>query len=782
MTRRSTRSALGAALALILLAGGCSSSGDGTQDPAPTSTATPSASDTTAVGAVPDPDAPSISDGEVRNSVERLIITGLPAGTEVTASTAGATATGVTDDNGALVLRDLEPGDYEVAVVGNDDIAVGTAWSVDQSRPGQDLYAGQSLEEGYQYIETRDGTLLAASVYLPPGDGPFVTVVEYSGYSPARPGADFIEPVANLGIEDPEALCATTPIICNAPDQSGSLFAYANDFAVVAVNLRGTGCSGGAFGYFDLAQRLDGYDVIETVAAQPWVKNNQVGMVGLSYPGISQLFVAAEQPPGLAAIAPFSVFDDVARDVVAPGGIFNTGFAGAYSSSIDSATAPYGQGWEQERVDAGDTICEENQLLRGQNIDLLETARSARYYPPELADPLHVESFADRIEVPVLLAGAWQDAQISSGGLDLADEFVNSPFVKVLASNGSHADPWALETLVVWKDFLDLYVGGERRPIPPLIAGFFPTLLDDALFKVVAPLPERPPIEGTPEQQLEAFEAEPRVTYFFERGGDPALPGAPIARHVHGADEWLSANDETATFFLGSNGTASTTEPAEGDGFSSFALDPSLAEITTLPGEGPTTAVAFEALPPYQWDPEPEGSAAVFVSEPLTDDLVWLGDAAANLWIRSDTEQADLSVTVSEVRPDGSEMYIQSGFLRAEMRQPGPDATITDPDLRGLEADAAPLPLDEWVEVSIPIALTGHIVRAGSSLRFSFHTPGGDRPTWAFEIDPVPDGATIDIGHSATHPSAVTVAVDSSVTGYPTDVPVCPGVRGQPCR
>ena len=68
------------------------------------------------------------------------------------------------------------------------------------------------------------------------------------------------------------------------------------------MNIRGTGCSGGSFEFFEPSQLLDGYDMIEAIAAQPWVLGNQVGMVGISYPGISQLFVASTQPPSLAAI------------------------------------------------------------------------------------------------------------------------------------------------------------------------------------------------------------------------------------------------------------------------------------------------------------------------------------------------------------------------------------------------------------------------------------------------------------------------------------------------
>ena len=50
-------------------------------------------------------------------------------------------------------------------------------------------------------------------------------------------------------------------------------------------------------------------------------------MVGISYPGICQLYVARTQPPSLAAITPLSVIDDTYRGTLYPGGILNTGFA-----------------------------------------------------------------------------------------------------------------------------------------------------------------------------------------------------------------------------------------------------------------------------------------------------------------------------------------------------------------------------------------------------------------------------------------------------------------------
>src|SRR5207244_3348670 len=155
------------------------------------------------------------------------------------------------------------------------------------------------------YLKTRDGTKLAIDVHLPgPADkGPYPTLVEYSGY----------------GYADP-----------NGPQSSIEPIASILGFAVVDVNMRGTGCSGGAFDYFERLQSLDGYDIIETVARQPWVASHKPGMLGISYGGISQLFTAQTQPPDLAAITPLSVIDQTATTLY-PGGILNTGFAVAWA-------------------------------------------------------------------------------------------------------------------------------------------------------------------------------------------------------------------------------------------------------------------------------------------------------------------------------------------------------------------------------------------------------------------------------------------------------------------
>src|SRR5207244_11564251 len=109
-----------------------------------------------------------------------------------------------------------------------------------------------------------------------------------------------------------------------------------------------------------------GYDGVETVARQPWVLNHRVGMMGISYGGISQLFVAATNPPSLAAIAPLSVIDNTATTLY-PGGILNTGFAFSWAEDrvhdALPASSTGGQAWALRRIQQGAQLCSANKAL-----------------------------------------------------------------------------------------------------------------------------------------------------------------------------------------------------------------------------------------------------------------------------------------------------------------------------------------------------------------------------------------------------------------------------------
>jgi len=192
---------------------------------------------------------------------------------------------------------------------------------------------------------------------------------------------------------------------------------------------------------------------------------------------------------------------------------------------------------------------------------------------------------------------------------------------------------------------------------------------------------------------------------------------------------------------------------------------------------------AFEkALPDIQWLPWQPGRQAVWVSEPLVDDLVLLGHASADLYVQSTAEDADLEVMISEVRPDGQEMYVASGWLRASQRKLDPsESTPLKPRQTHLEADAEPLPPGQWELVRVEIYPFGHVFRAGSRLRVSVSTPGGNKGRWMFDVLQYAQPVTHGISHSAAFPSSLLLPV---IPGFPVPTPLapCPGLRSQPCR
>jgi predicted acyl esterase len=714
---------------------------------------------------------------EVRESVEQLHVTRADPSTELAVydSADRQVQVGTTDAQGSLVFRRLPPGSgYTVRTTQKNPPERSRplrVLSVAESQPPPDFYRRQRLQPGYGYIQTRDGTTLSVYVTLPGplSAGPYPTVVNYSGYSPSRPG----EPVNGGAFS---FLCDSLPVLCDAPNDPSGLIAGLMGYATVSVNIRGTGCSGGAYDFFETLQVLDGYDVIETVAAQDWVLHHKVGMTGLSYPGISQLFVAQAQPPSLAAITPLSVIGNTST-TLRPGGILNNGFAIQWVTSVLNGASPYGQGWEQARVDAGDRTCADNQLLHGQRIDNVAQAAATEYYVPEIIDPLNPTRFVPEIKVPVFLAGAWQDEQTGPFFTTLLDRFSGAPLVRVTVYNGVHPDGFAPQILTEWKAFLDLFVARRIPSIDPLVRTIAP-LLASSIFQSNLQLPpDRFGSFASYDQALAAYQAEPSLRVIFESGGDASDLGAPVGTFERTFPSWPPTGQTPLRYYFHADGSLGAGMPTEATAASSFDFDPAAGQRGILASGGNV----WDKLPAYDWRAPAAGRAVAFETAPLGEDLVMVGTGSADLWLRSTAADADLEINVTEVRPDGQEMYVQSGWLRASERKlDGAASSDLWPVPTYLEADVQPLVPGEWVSVRVPIAGFGHVFRAGSRIRVSVDTPGDSRAAWRFENKPL-SGATHTIGHSATYPSSVALPQLVGTTA-PTPLPPCPSLRGQPCR
>ncbi|HEY8429465.1 MAG TPA: CocE/NonD family hydrolase [Sandaracinaceae bacterium] len=713
---------------------------------------------------------------QARGSVEQVHVTHATPGESLRLVDAflQTVAEGEADYQGSLIFREVEPGAYRVLGESgiSDPIEV---VSIEDSTPPQSFYDEQVLEPGFGYITTRDGTKLSVFVALPgpPENGPYPVLVNYSGYTPSQPAGQI-----SVGDIDPslvQLLCEDFPVICDGPNAPEALLAGVLGYATVGVNMRGTGCSGGAYDFFEPLQLLDGYDVIETVAAQSWA--GKVGMVGISFPGISQLFVASTRPPSLAAITPLAVISGV-DTTLAPGGILNNGFAIEWATMVLNRADPYGQGWEQKRVNEGDTICAENQLLHSQKVDVIQKALDHPYYVPEVYDPLNPRTFVDRIEVPVFTSGAWQDEQTGGHFPDLWDRFAPTTKVRYVGYNGAHADGFAPYVLAEWKNFLDFYVAEELREVHPTIR-FLAPLLFDAVFGAAVDLPpERFAGQyASFEEALEAYESEDPYLILFESGGSPdATPGAPAPGFQITLPSWPPPDTQPLRLYLHADGSLRDFPPSEPASSSGFFHDDGKGQETYVVND------SFEkALPNIVWNPWKPGRQVVFVSEPFDEDVVMVGHASADLWIQSTALDADLEVTLSEVRPDGQETYVSSGWLRASQRALEPESTEFRPIPTRREEDVEYLQPGAWELVRIEIYPFAHAFRAGSQVRLEVSTPGANKGRWKFDVLQLGDGVVHAVSHSSAHPSSVLLPVLPGVE-VPTPLPPCPSLRSQPCR
>ena len=692
----------------------------------------------------------------VQPGVEQLAVLGAIPGETLDAfdSTATKVTSGMVDTAGALLFRQLKPGSYTVRTTSDPLMASMTATVMDRTtQPAQSFYDAQKMTApGFGYITTRDGTTLSADVLLPPGVGPFPTVVEYSGYDPSN------------------------------PDNTALAQLYvALGFAYVGVNMRGTGCSGGSYQFFEYVQSLDGYDAIEAVAAQPWALNHRVGMVGISYPGISQLFVAQTRPPHLAAITPLSVLDDSYRSTLYPGGILNTGFAVSWAQDRVNSGKPYGEAWSKKVADAGNKTCAANQDLRLQNPDLLQIIKDNPTYDPAIGDVIAPVTFVDKINVPVFLAGAWQDEQTGGHFPAMLDKFTSSPHVYATMVNGLHTESLSLGILPRYVEFLDLYVAKKAPDVSALAAAG--PLLASTLTGVAGLKVALDDYSGlTFEQSLAKFEAQPPIRVLFEEGDAAGQPKASnLPRFEAGFASWPIPGTQPLALYFGKGGALQSTAPTDAAGtagtVTSYAYDPTAVPPTFYTGKGNDI---WHADVKYQWLPLPAGKSLSWISAPLTADTVAVGSGSVDLWLQSTAADTDLEVTLSEVRPDGTEVMIQSGWLRVSQRKlDDQKSTELRPVQTHLSADAQPLPAGRFVPVRVELFPFGYAFRAGSQIRISVEAPAGNRAVWAF--DALPGGATNQIASDAEHPSRVVLAVVSGVS-VPAGIAPCGSLRGEPCR
>ena len=631
---------------------------------------------------------------------------------------------------------------------------------------------------------TADETTLHYKVMLPDatvwGPGPYPAVIDYSGYVPAL----------------------------NVYDGLDDRFIAAG-YAVVGLNVRGSACSGGKFDYFERRQAVDGVEAIAWLAKQKW-SNGKFGMVGKSYPGITQLFVAGaraiEAPvfvPGgspvktgdghrtqqwidkvladhLAAIVPGHVFADLYRDVPYPGGIQNVTFAGGWSAQ--RVSEGFIEGPKAVAEGRADQQCLANQAQHAANPPFNPFVQALQPQNNFDSDFFRERSpfwWADQIATPTFLVQSWQDEQVGSRATHLLERLPATTPWKLLATNGDHGEYYGDAVFPHILRFLSYHL---KKEIP---AGEGGTVTETREVTEPEMLPNGKPHpvktttrtetttrEKSYDEALAEFLAEDRVILNWETSGSKRTP-----RWTTTHESWPVA-DTVDRLYATANGGLAPEKPSTAG----------KVDYRYTPGTGSQERGGYPllAVPAASWADRPaDGTFASFTTAPLSTDKVLAGPASVDLFLSSTNADTDLEVTMTEVRPDGLETFVQQGWLRASHRKEVAGlSTPVRPFQSHQAVDSQPLVPGKAEKMRVEIFPFGHVFRAGSQLRITVAAPHVKPDLWGFTLLPTPSLNSIHTGGELA--SSVALPLVSTETAQVRDLPTCNltmgALRNQPCR
>ena len=325
----------------------------------------------------------------------------------------------------------------------------------------------------------------------------------------------------------------------------------------------------------------------------------------------------------------------------------------------------------------------------------------------------------------------WQDDEVESRGFSYLSE-LDRARTWVLATNGYHgmceiSAPQITDELVA---FFDRFVKGEAN----------------------------------------GFERTPHVQLWHETTANAA--GNDVPSWSDGFNSFSSMPVRPLALYFGPGGELSLTKP-KGESQPDHYAYPG-------PALGTEDGIVF-GQHNFLWKAqEPPGASAAYTTPQLTRDTEFFGSGPSNIWLSSTAPDTDLQITLTEVRPDGQEVYVTRGWLRASMRALDPArSTALAPYQTGQQADARPLMPGRPSYMRIQLSPFDCVFRKGSSVRLWIDAPSGETGGWSFDFTKTP--AINSIYADAQHPSAIVLGY---LPGGRADAPppTCDTILNQPCR
>ncbi|MDQ3915475.1 MAG: CocE/NonD family hydrolase [Actinomycetota bacterium] len=536
------------------------------------------------------------------------------------------------------------------------------------------------------YVTMSDGTSIAVNVRMPKGfekGKRYPAIFEMSGYDGGS--SDGEGPDGGAG-------------------SRGLTRMFEGDYVTVHASVRGTGCSSGEFDLFSWRSALDGREVVEWIADQSW-SDGDVGIYGHSYGGITGFMVAATRPPHLRAVSVSGLIDDLYRGIVYPGGVSNYGFPLLWTGGVRPVYDVGGGTFPG--LAAGDPQCAANAATHTRTVLNDPILQGLADTDNTWFQVRSLINYAERIEVPMHITGAYQDEQTGPRGPYHLFEAVGGVPKRLLMTNGDHGTQTSPPE--IYKDrkaWLDHWVRG--------VGAGHPTSSVTTLFEMSGDRSN-----GRKESRTFPLEDTRWTNVYFDHAGK--MTWRPPDEKQPG-DAYVSGSPRQSWSYQAGGATGS--------------------QATTPHGPDQLT----------------------YRSEKLTSPTAVVGPITATLYMSSTAPDTEVFVQLVDEAPDGSRYYLQRGMLRASHRAIDPllsDRTESGVIYRPHRPHTNPTLIEpnKVYEYLVEIFPLGHVFRPGHRLVVMIHTPPAVESYYAYVPKRVPGVNTLY--HDADRPSHVTLPVVS---------------------
>jgi uncharacterized protein len=510
-------------------------------------------------------------------------------------------------------------------------------------------------------VPMRDGIRLATDLYLPPR-------------TPAP------------------AVVMRTPYERDADANVGAFISLARrGFVVVAQDCRGTGGSEPDFWDYYLREPEDSYDLIEWITHQDWY-DGFIGSTGGSYVGQTQWCMARH--PAMSAIIP-----EVSGLGIAINTVHLHMFLNAYAKSMGNSADLQDVSYE----DLEGIMLDETLATGYFNEPLFRPLPEAMLRRlPELAElsPYAAQqrlwayycslTDADRVELVKEITGAPHVTIVEVESLSQVfgptishdrhtlphtdmEEVARSLHAPALLVSGWY--DWGLNDLFATWDLLDRAGPEPLRWHNRMIIA--PSAHGHAGYHEGR---EGHPELDRPYRTAGIIELQARWYSAVREGTVEDWP--TVIYYLMGANEWRAADSwpirdaEPVSFYLGPDGSLTSSAPRS-------PADPD--DYTYDPHDPPPTkggSIVSWVYPPGSVDVsdvQARPDVLTYSTEPLTEDLDVAGPLTMVLYASSSAVDTDFVARLTDVFPDGRAIQLQAGALRTRYRDVGAEPSFTEP-------------------------------------------------------------------------------------------------------